>query len=74
MVKFDSVNESGCTYSPAACCGGVKQQLPLGAVCVEGLMESDSNKNLSESTKGAPFPLPVLWLKTEDSPAMTKLF
>lgn len=54
MVKFNSINESGCTYSPAACCGGVKQQLPLGAVCTEGLMESDSNKNLTESAKGVP--------------------
>lgn len=54
MVTFNSVNESGCTYSPAACCGGVKQQLPLGVVCVEVLMESDSNNNLTENTKISP--------------------
>lgn len=46
MVTFNSVNGNGYTYNPAACCGGVNQ--PLGAVCVEGLMESDSNKNLSK--------------------------
>lgn len=60
IVKFNSVSESGCTYSPAACCGGVKQQLPLGAVCVEGLVESNSNNNLTENTRVPP--LKILFL------------
>lgn len=53
MVTFNSVNESDYTYSRAACCGGVNQ--PLGAVCVEGLMESDSKKHLSENTVSLSF-------------------